>query len=297
MTKTKLKIYSGLIIGITFSCLFTNPTLAASFSLDKNLVGLGRQEISVLLDSEGQEINAVSLTLKFSAGEIFVKNLSDANSIISLWIDKPSFSEKEGEIHFSGIIPGGYNSAHGLLVKINFETDFSKNVVFGFKDATVLLNNGLGTEAKILGTPLNLTVSASVATTTPERASLLPPENFKPEIISDPGLYGGKWALIFSTTDKGSGVDYYEVLESGGTIGPWKNAESPYLLEDQNLSSDVFVRAVAKDGSFIIVKIPSKNIPLSFKKYYSLLVVLLLLIVGAVIYRNRRSAKRLPYEK
>lgn len=283
---------------MVFFGLSTNHVRAAGFLLDESLIGTGKQEVNILIDTEKQEVNTVSATLTFSSKNIVVRDVSDANSLINIWIEKPSFSEKDSKIHFSGIVPGGYNGSRGQLIKIFLEVGRNGEINFSPTESTVLLNDGIGTEAKINQRPLILKSSDLITTaTSTNKTASIPPESFTPIITSDPSVYSGKNILIFSTTNKGSGIDHYEVLETGiQSVGIWKNAESPYLLEDQSLTSDVYIRAVAKDKSFIVVKIPATNISQleKLKNNYSLflvLIILLLLIVGAMIYRrkNRQS--------
>ena len=99
-----------------------------------------------------------------------------------------------------------------------------------------------------------------------------PPEEFKPEIGQDPSIFEGKYFLSFATTDKTSGIDYYEVKEAPKEIlrlptgqgkRDWKRAESPYLLEDQYLKSKISVKAVDKAGNERISEIipPAKPFP------------------------------------
>lgn len=290
------KIVIGSLLISGFLALYPTGAHAATLLLDKTVVGTGKQEVNVLIDTEKQEINTVSATLTFSSKNIVVNDVSDANSLINLWIEKPSLSEKNGKIHLSGIVPGGYNGDHGQLIKIYLEVKGSGEISFNPEEITILLNDGLGTETKVIQGALILKSYDSIATTTiPGKTISIPPENFTPIITSDPNLYSGKYILIFSTTNKGSGIDHYEVLETGlRSVGAWKSAESPYLLEDQSLNSDIYIRAVAKDKSFIVVKMPDTGTsPYKLKSNYLLFAVLLILlslVIGIIIYRRKKSS-------
>src|SRR5262249_47050520 len=96
-------------------------------------------------------------------------------------------------------------------------------------------------------------------------------------IYHDASIFDGKYFITFSTIDKQTGVDYYEVLEQDangniqGTTTPaiWKRATSPYLLADQSLQSAVMVRATDKAGNqrveILISQAPNKTgIPLLY---------------------------------
>ena len=85
------------------------------------------------------------------------------------------------------------------------------------------------------------------------------PESFVPEIAIDTFLFDKKWFLVFTTQDKGSGIDYYEVKETRWSIiniiSKWNYAESPYILKDQQLKSCIFVKAFDKAGNEKVVMI------------------------------------------
>ncbi len=119
-----------------------------------------------------------------------------------------------------------------------------------------------------------------------------PPEEFKPEIAE----IEGKKYLVFSTTDKISGVDHYEIatlnqvgifLNAKPKI-EWKVGKNPYLLGDQNLSK-IFVKAIDKAGNEQIseITLPSKPFP-----YWIIpVIVICLVIIGWIIFKIIREKK------
>jgi len=114
-----------------------------------------------------------------------------------------------------------------------------------------------------------------------------PPEEFKPEIGRNPAVFEGKYFLSFSTTDKTSGIDHYQIAELRRTIRgkepkpEWKIGESPYLLEDQSLRSIIKVKAVDKAGNERI----SEIVPPYKLSFEDIIILLLILIgIGAIWY-------------
>ena len=73
------------------------------------------------------------------------------------------------------------------------------------------------------------------------------PESFTPGIIEDSDLFEGAHTLVFTTKDKGSGVDYFEVRE--GVLSNYTRAESLYRLNHQALDRKIYVKAVDKMGN------------------------------------------------
>jgi hypothetical protein len=131
-----------------------------------------------------------------------------------------------------------------------------------------------------------------------------PPECFEPEIGREPTMFEGNNFLSFATIDKMSGIDHYEVMEAKmhsilykliqkEKTQEWKSVESPYLLEDQSLSSKILVKAVDKAGNIRVVeKIPPYG--MTWEDVGAL--VILILVIGGVIwwFIIRKSKKAKP---
>ena len=148
-----------------------------------------------------------------------------------------------------------------------------------------------------------MTISSEAPAATPTITKVKdtePPESFVPEISRDELIANGKWFVVFVTQDKASGIDRYEIKESRQKIltffSRWRVAESPYVLQDQELRSYVFVKAVDKNGNQRIIKIAPRN-PLEWYENYEnwLIIVLGLLIAyatknfyGGDIKKNKR---------
>lgn len=275
----------GLLISLRAEAatLYFGPT---------NLDQKSSSEVGLYLDTEGQEINAVDLNLRFPTDSALIESLSDGGSIIPFWVDKPDFSNNDGRVSFSGIIPGGF-SGKGLLLKIRIKPTTNEGIYFTVDKSKIFLNTPDGSEAQIKNNSIILVNSASeMPTLGPDT---YPPENFAPEIVTDPSIFDGKWAVVFSTVDKNSGMDHYEVMEASRAGGSgWITATSPYLLEDQSLGSDIFIRAVDKAGNFIVVKIPAKNVgPVNKSLTFALPILLLLIVLAAAwfIFKKKYAAK------
>jgi len=109
--------------------------------------------VSLMIDTENEEINAVAAYLNFPQTQLEVLDIGKGGSVLSLWPQEPSYSNEKGEINFSGGIPNGFKG-QGKLVSITFRV--LPNVTQGtvaslsFKDSSqVLLNDGLGTLAEL----------------------------------------------------------------------------------------------------------------------------------------------------
>lgn len=212
--------------------------------------------VEIRLDAEKENINVVEANLTFPNNILEVKDFSSGNSILTLWVERPVFSNQEGKISFIGGIPGSYSGKNGILGKMAFrvkEANTEKTAEVKFLDSSkVLLDDQKGTQA-------NLTTKRAIFKILPEISTIIkkeweeelqkdkiPPEPFKIEISQGPSAFDGKYFIVFSTTDKQSGVDHYEVKEGKRE---WRLAESPYLLENQSLGEEIKVKVVDKAGN------------------------------------------------
>jgi len=254
-----------LFITILFLIFFIpSVSLAADifFSGSKDNYGVDEQFLlRVVLDTKGASINAVEGKILFPADFLELKEIRDGNSFINFWVEKPQ-STKNGEITFSGIVTGGIEGENHLLLGLVFNAKKVGNGSVFFNNMRALANDGLGT--KVILQELSHNFSISLESTTPrENLKILdtePPEDFKPFIASDPEIFDGQYFLVFSAIDKGVGIDYYKVSESfWGPRGEYFITESPYLLKDQKLRKNIYIKAVDKAGNTRLVKIPARN--------------------------------------
>ncbi|MBI4050163.1 MAG: hypothetical protein HY398_01810 [Candidatus Doudnabacteria bacterium] len=74
-----------------------------------------------------------------------------------------------------------------------------------------------------------------------------PPEEFAPQISSDPELFSGRPFLSFSTVDKTSGIAHYKIKT--GAFGFSREAQSPFELQRPLLGNTVKVMAVDRAGN------------------------------------------------
>ena len=291
-SKLQFKI-QNYFIGVLIAFLlltFTRPVFAAELFFEaKNREFTQGEEflVSIFLNSLEESINAAEGRVLFPENLLEVKEIRDGNSIITFWIERPKI-EQLGIIGFSGIIPGGYQETKGFLLSVVFRAKASGNGAIEIRDAKVLLNDGEGTstDVKISNFQFSIFKEAPISQTPIlEIKDTDPPEYFKPEIAQSPEIFDGKYFLVFATQDKGSGIDHYELCE--GSKKKCVIAESPYLLQNQKLDQQIFVKAVDKSGNERVIMLPPQK-PLPWYKNYAILAILIIigLFVAGVILRK-----------
>src|SRR3989339_159005 len=183
-------------------------------------------------------VNTVEAFVNFPNDYLSVADFITGESILSLWVEKPDKAglkeiNRTGTLHFAGGIPGGYcgkipgdPGESDILGRIVFQvpgmivSDVEReNLEVGFSPASrVLLNDGLGTADTI--STRGASFRFSKKSTEPDetwrediKKGVTPSKPFVIELRSDPGIFDGRYYIIFSTIDKQTGVDHFEVLE------------------------------------------------------------------------------------
>ncbi len=219
------------------------------------LAPTGTFDVGVFLDTDSQLVNAVQGTIVLPAVSADVIGIQDGNSIINFWIKKPEAECADMcRIEFAGIFPGGFNGSDGPLFSLILEAKKTGTFTLSTEDEQILLHDGLGTATEVRSSPLSLAVLDTAPMTSYVSAvDTTPPQPFVPVLGSDPAVFEGKTFVAFSTTDKESGVDHYEIREirdyDASLTSGWLAVESPYELQDQNLTSTIEVRAVDHAGN------------------------------------------------
>ena len=116
-------------------------------------------EVAILLDSDGASINAVKADLKFPVDKLQVVKPSAGSSFISIWIDQPNYSNKEGTISFTGGIPDGIVTSSGVVSTIVFRVINPGEAIIEFQpSSSILANDGKGTNLlyKLIGARYNI---------------------------------------------------------------------------------------------------------------------------------------------
>lgn len=239
--------------------------------------------VPLRIDVEGECINAVDVTLTYSDDVLFAVEFSIGDSLLSLWPEPPAIDSGSSLITFAGGIPGGYcglvsgdrgrADVLGTLVLRALPNDGPfeavREGVLGFLvDPSVLLHDGFGTSAAVTAESASFSIREVGELPVDAWAQLLVddtilPEKFMLTITVNPLVLDGASYVVFSTTDKQSGIDYYEVREAdaagyvpgtrmSATWVRW-NAGTPYELHDTDKASTVSVRAVDKAGNVRLV--------------------------------------------
>ncbi|MDA3840391.1 MAG: hypothetical protein PF572_04840 [Patescibacteria group bacterium] len=345
----KKYLFATLIIFL----LIPAYTKAASLSLDaqKNEYHLGDAfTVNFSLDIDDVCINTVEAKITFPTGILYIEDFITGESLLNVWVDQPSETDvfdanDSGELYVAGGIPGGYcgkipgdpgnsNLVGRILFRIPsfYVGDTIPDTLdIKLEDAKVYINDGLGTEDKLRIENLSLVLNKTVGAEVGDYDRLIKSDKTKPEpfvieLHQRDNMYQGQYFAIFSSIDKQSGIDHYELIETKSLSvkktltekvlelfvkseeAKWKIAETPFLLTDQSLRSIIKVKAIDKAGNERSVEYipeePNIKKALNFDYLIITIGVLLLIItifflykIGRYIFQKIKSKKESSLEE
>ncbi len=144
--------------------------IAATLTLSGGASATIGQTLSIPLfvSTEGSEVlNAISAEVRFPAQSLSLQSISKTGSIVSLWAEEPFYSNSNGTASLQGIIPNpGWKGQGGIVVTLVFKVKAAGAADISFASASVLANDGLGTNilSKTFSKTLSLGNSVPQAT-------------------------------------------------------------------------------------------------------------------------------------
>lgn len=255
MISLRLKIKTHTIavfLGILFSVFGSTAVDAGTYiGTHGDIHSKDTVAIDIILDTEGKTLNALEGTISLSGAGFIVKDISVAGSSLTIWPRKPSLSDDGSLVTFTGGTPVGVNDSHVPLFTLFVQTASPGNLTVTHASVVGYLNDGLGTKVTFKQHSNTVPVLAEADEPFDAQAAIIlsdnqPPEPFTIEILQDPTVYAGMKYASFETTDKRSGVGYYEIVE--GSNAPVR-VGTTYVLQNQSKIESLTVRAFDKAGN------------------------------------------------
>lgn len=143
-------LYCLLFLGTCFiSLFFTSIVHAANLSVSPatgNFYTQNNFTVSVEVNTD-QAINGVEGILQFPTDKLEVISINKSHSVMSLWIQEPSFSNggQTGVVHFSAIkLNPGYTGQKGNVIDVVFRVKSPGVANVSFSSGSILANDGKG---------------------------------------------------------------------------------------------------------------------------------------------------------
>jgi len=115
--------------------------------------------IALFVNASEQPVNMLESKITFPKDKLEAVSLSKDGSIINLWVQEPSFSNQDGVITLMGGLPSpGFTGVAGKIIIISFKVIDEGDAVIDIKDASLLANDGYGTNILKEVIPTHLTL-------------------------------------------------------------------------------------------------------------------------------------------
>lgn len=140
-----------IVFLISLSAFFAHVLSASAaslfFSPATSQYSVGQTFTASIVVSSQAPLNAVGGTIAFPNKKLQVTSISKAQSIVSVWIEEPSYKNQAGTIQFEGIVPNpGYTGTFGRVLSITFRVLQAGDARISVLNGSVLANDGEGTQ-------------------------------------------------------------------------------------------------------------------------------------------------------
>lgn len=154
-----------LLCGFGVTSTANAATLSVSPSTGVYEVG-GTFTARVVVNTQGETINAAEGTLQFDPAELTVRSVRKG-SVFNLWTSDPSYSNSAGTVSFSGgVTPPGFSGGAGTVISVTFQTKVAGAPRVTMSDGAVLAADGRGTN--VLSNMGNASYTVTAPSTSPE---------------------------------------------------------------------------------------------------------------------------------
>ncbi len=136
---------------VTYDAMSLLPTVSLEFSPRAGTFTEGSTfDIPLTLNTRGASVNTLNVTVTFDANKLSIVRPAGGVSIIGLWLEPPTYDNIKGTVTYVGAIPNGIVTSSGVIGTITFKAKATGNATVSVRtDSTVLLNDGMGSQAKV----------------------------------------------------------------------------------------------------------------------------------------------------
>lgn len=139
--------FLAVVFSLSFFVLNLSTANAATlyFNPSSGTYQTGRNFTVLVKTQSSAALNAASGVVTFPTNKLEVVGVSKVASIFNLWVQEPSFSNRDGNVRFEGIVLNPGFSGDGKLIGITFRVKSVGDASLTFQSGSVLANDGLGT--------------------------------------------------------------------------------------------------------------------------------------------------------
>ena len=196
LINTKFLLVSISFILVLFSGIKVAEAATLYFSPSSGSYAIGQTfNVSLYVSSANEPMNASQGIINFPADKLQITNLSKSNSVLTLWVQDPYYSNTDGSINFAGVVPNpGFIGSSGKILTFTFKVRDSGEASLSLARGSVLANDGLGTQILVGATSANFILTHGAnEPTAPESTSPTINGPLAPLISSPTHPDPGKW--------------------------------------------------------------------------------------------------------
>ena len=238
-----------------FSVFFFVPTqfhhvLAANLLVSPNAGSYNVGDtfpVAIYASSSDQALNALSGRINYPADKLSVVSVSKSSSIVNFWtIDPGEYSSEPGVVRFEGVVLNpGYKGSRGVIFTITFKAKAQGTAPVNFLSASVLANDGKGTNILSSVRDGSYTLGpVGSEFTTEEVGKGLP---LAPQVVSSTHASGFEWypvnkaSFAWNLAPDTTGVAY--VVDQKPTTNPGTSSKGMMSM---------YTTSVLEDGSWYL---------------------------------------------
>ncbi|MFH1207743.1 MAG: carboxypeptidase regulatory-like domain-containing protein [Patescibacteria group bacterium] len=166
MKKKLIIIFGAIAIILAMPSMLKAATLSISPSTKTVEVG-DSFTVSVRVNTGGVAINSAQATVSYPTSLLEATGIS-SQGIFTLWAISPTYSNATGKSTFAGGLPSpGYTGSSGTVIGIVFKTKAAGKASVTISGASVLANDGIGTDLFASAGSGTFTINTPTAEPTP----------------------------------------------------------------------------------------------------------------------------------
>lgn len=181
--QTKSKLVVSIVVSLVIFLTAPLVVSAATLSIGASKVNVAPNETfsaAIVVNTQSKTINNVEATITFPASLVEVTGVT-AGSVLSVWVEAPTFSNGSGTISFNGGSPNPGFSGSGTVANVQFRAKQAGTATLAFSSAFVRENDGFGTNI------LSGRSGASIAIATTAPTPTEPSQPVEPTTPTSPG--------------------------------------------------------------------------------------------------------------
>lgn len=258
--RMKSFLLGGFFVSVLFFAALVHPSIASAGTLylspSSGSYAVGATfTVNVMVSSADQSANGYSGTVSYPSDLLELTSLGKGGSVVSLWVQDPSYSA--GFANFEGVtFNPGYKGGAGKILSLTFKAKASGVATVRFNSGSILANDGQGTNI--------LTGLGSGKFAIGEGAETPSVPTPTPEVSGKPG------APKISSTTHPDPAAWYSSATVTVKWGLPSGADGVNILADQQPTSDPgtssdgvfssYTYQDVKDGKwFVHVRVRNKN--------------------------------------